>query len=910
VQEAAEFGLASSFEGIMSPIALADARTTTRGLRFCLALVALLLMSVSSFAEVRYASENLSESSRISQFIHSITIRANFSPAVQGQAYASTLEVAGGLAPFKFWVEQGALPPGLSLNASTGVISGVPAVSGTFAFTIAAFDSRHGFGRQFLQFNVGPSTPLQISISLSPQSLQVAPGSTVQFAAVVKNTPQTAVLWSASAGSITPNGLFTAPSGAGTVVVTATAAASNAVRSSASILVQSIQKPSPLAISTTALSSAQVNVPYTASIIAQGGALPYNWSVASGSLPSGLSLDPGTGVLTGSISQPGAFTFTAEVTDASGQISARQLTLNSTAVRATNFDGPAELPRTTVQSTMADTPAPGNTINVPAGANVQTAINSANCGDTIQLQAGATFTGSFVLPAKSCDDNNWIIIRSSASDASLPAEGTRINPCYAGVMSLPGRPAFTCSNSGVMARIIATKGTSPLTLAAGANHYRIGPGLELTRPVGTGIAYGMVAKQDTPADHIIIDRDWIHGTAQDDTVRGVFLGGIVYAAVIDSYLNDFHCAASIGACTDAQAIAGGTGTQPQGTWKIENNFLEASAENILFGGSGGTTVPTDITVRHNHMFKPLIWMPGQPGFVGAVTDPTKCANYHQPGRCPFVVKNLFELKNAQRVLLEGNVLENTWAGFSQYATAIPLQALNQPGSNNPNTTVADVTIRFNRIAHAANAFSANIVCLSCSVNPAFTGRISVHDDIFDDLNASFYGLGDVEVNTAKPFQISQCPTCNPVRSVAINHVTVLMATPKTFMVIGDTSQVPIQDVNVTNSIVSSLPGTVITATGNGEPCAFQGVGNLARLSNCLAPGYNVTRNALIAASGAWPAGNYMPPDPGAVEFTDYSNGNGGDYHLLPSSPYKNAGSDGADVGANVDAVNEATAGAL
>jgi hypothetical protein len=60
----------------------------------------------------------------------------------------------------------------------------------------------------------------------------------------------------------------------------------------------------------------------------------------------------------------------------------------------------------------------------------------------------------------------------------------------------------------------------------------------------------------------------------------------------------------------------------------------------------------------------------------------------------------------------------------------------------------------------------------------------------------------------------------------------------------------------------------------------------------------------------WPTGNFFPPDPSAVQFADYSNGNGGDYHLLPGSPYKNAGSDGTDVGANVDAVNQATAGAL
>jgi hypothetical protein len=793
------------------------------------------------------------------------------------------------------------------------VISGVPAVSGTFAFIVEATDSHYGVGRRLVQFNVAPPAASAISIALSPQTVQLAPGATVQFTATVQNTSRTAVIWSASAGSVSPAGLFTAPMSAGTAVVTAAAAASNGVRTSANISVQNVRRESPLSITTSALSSAQVNAAYSASITAQGGTAPYSWSLISGSLPNGLVLDPSTGVIAGSANQAGTFTFTTEVADASAKTATRQLTLIAQASHSGNsgnFDGPAELPRTTVQSSLADTPAPNNTINIPAGANLQTALNTANCGDTIQLQAGATFTGSFTLPAKNCDDNNWIIIRSSAPDASLPPEGTRINPCYAGVASLPGRPAFSCSNPGVMARIIATKGTSPLALAAGANHYRIGPGLEITRPVGTGIAYGMISKADTPANHIIVDRDWIHGTAKDETVRGIFLSGVVYAAVVDSYINDFHCAAGIGACVDSQAIAGGIGTQAQGTWKIENNFLEAAAETILFGGGGGTTVPTDITIRHNHMFKPLNWMPGQPGFVGAANnDPTKCVRFNEPGYCPFIVKNLFELKNAQRLLLEGNILENVWAGFSQHATAIPFQALNQTGSNNPNTTVSDITVRYNRIAHAANAFSANIVCLSCTVNPAFTGRISVHDDIFDDLNAAFYGLGDVELNTAKPFQISQCSTCTAIQNVAIDHVTVLMANPRAFMVLGNMPTTPIHDVEVTNSIVSSLPGTVITATGNGASCAFRGVSNLIRLQNCMV-GPKVTANALIGASGVWPTGNFFPPDPGAVQFADYSNGNGGDYHLLPSSPYKNKGSDGADVGANVDAINQAIAGVL
>jgi len=78
----------------------------------------------------------------------------------------------------------------------------------------------------------------------------------------------------------------------------------------------------------------------------------------------------------------------------------------------------------------------------------------------------------------------------------------------------------------------------------------------------------------------------------------------------------------------------------------------------------------------------------------------------------------------------------------------------------------------------------------------------------------------------------------------------------------------------------------------------------------VGPNVKITANALISASGVWPAGNYFPPDSSAVQFADYNNGNGGDYHLLPSSPYKNAAADGADVGADIDAVNRAIAGVL
>src|ERR1700737_2790528 len=108
------------------------------------------------------------------------------------------------------------------------------------------------------------------------------------------------------------------------------------------------------------------------------------------------------------------------------------------------FDGPAELPRIFLRTSMADTPAPGKSHLVKAGDNLQDVLDKASCGDTLRLEAGATFTGVLHLPQKRCDDLHWIIIRTDASDTDLPPEGTRITPCYAGIASLPARPAFPC----------------------------------------------------------------------------------------------------------------------------------------------------------------------------------------------------------------------------------------------------------------------------------------------------------------------------------------------------------------------------------------------------------------------------------------------------------------------------------
>src|SRR5207245_4790446 len=114
---------------------------------------------------------------------------------------------------------------------------------------------------------------------------------------------------------------------------------------------------------------------------------------------------------------------------------------------------PAATPRIDVKSSPNDPPVPGKILQVREGGNLQGAIDGAKCVDILMLQAGALFRGLFRLPEKPCDDAHWIVLRTSAPDDSLPAEGMRLTPCYGGVASLPGRPDFRCAS----ARNVLTK---------------------------------------------------------------------------------------------------------------------------------------------------------------------------------------------------------------------------------------------------------------------------------------------------------------------------------------------------------------------------------------------------------------------------------------------------------------------
>ncbi len=161
---------------------------------------------------------------------------SSLSSGLDGTAYTATLQATGGTPSYTWSISSGSLPSGLSLSATSGIVSGTPTTGGTFSFTVTVTDN---------------SSPSQSQSAETSITVATAPVST----------------------------------------------------------------PSPLAITSSDLSSGHDGTAYAAILQASGGTPAYTWSISSGSLPSGLNLAATTGVISGTPTASGTFNFTARVID-------------------------------------------------------------------------------------------------------------------------------------------------------------------------------------------------------------------------------------------------------------------------------------------------------------------------------------------------------------------------------------------------------------------------------------------------------------------------------------------------------------------------------------------------------------------------------------------------------------------
>jgi hypothetical protein len=284
-------------------------------------------------------SQGSAASSQPSPSPQRISLPGTLPNANVGTSYHQVLSVSGGQPPYNFAVGPGALPTGLVLNPQTGSISGIPTTVGNFAFTIVVTggavvapgahtygtgEAPDASGTHAYTIGVGVCSTC-VTVQISPADPSIVLGGKVQFSATVSNTSNTAVTWSTSAGSISANGLFTAPTTAGTksITVTASSVAQSAAQASTTVAITS----GKFVITTLGVPFAVQSTPYSASLTTSGGQPPYQWSVTSGSLPPGLLLGASTGTLSGTATQAGTFAFNVRATDANSQTSQQNYSL-------------------------------------------------------------------------------------------------------------------------------------------------------------------------------------------------------------------------------------------------------------------------------------------------------------------------------------------------------------------------------------------------------------------------------------------------------------------------------------------------------------------------------------------------------------------------------------------------------
>ncbi|HKC65857.1 MAG TPA: Calx-beta domain-containing protein [Pyrinomonadaceae bacterium] len=487
--------------------------------------------------------------------------------------------------------------------------------------------------------------------------------------------------------------------------------------------------------------------------------------------------------------------------------------------------------------------AHATTITVHAGGDLQNAINSAQLGDTLILDAGATFNGPITLKANKTG-SGYITIESSAL-ASLPDANHRVSP--SDVVNMP-------------TIVAAISGQPALQTEAGASHYKL-IGIEFRTVSASDSIVNLIelgsndqtSLSQIPSD-LTLDRCLIRAFPTQTLRRGIALNSSE-TTIINCYIAGFKSDIQ-----DAQAINGWNGPGP---FHIINNYLEGSGENLMFGGSTPNIpglVPSNIEIKRNYLYKPLSWRQGEVGY----------------GRVRWSVKNLFELKSARHVTFEGNELENCWGDVNPNYSAITLTA--STDDSGPQATIEDVTIRYNVMKHTPNVFN---ILGNDAQNQSGLG-LTIENNLFTDVDWVRWSNNPNDNSNYRGNFIK----IGSMANVKVNHNTVFQSGNYISVYAIDSGFV------FTNNIVNYSGGIL----GN------NGTRDAAAITSYF-PNANFSGNVIIGGNrftmGTFTNQNYYPMTAANVSFVDYPNN---DYRLSDNSLYKSVGTDGADPGADISSI--------
>ncbi len=397
--------------------------------------------------------------------VPTLTITTSSLPSgVAGSVYSQTLAGTGGTTLLYDWtISAGALPSGLTLNPTTGVISGTPSVAGTFNLTVTLEDALSYTASRALTLQVNPA--LSSTTSTLPSGVQNVGYSQTLVAAGGAGSN----VWSLQSGTL-PAGLTLSAGGVISGTPTATGSSTFTVRvtdASTAFVNQTLtlQVALPLNITTSLLNQGEVGLAYTQTLSATGGVPGYTWTITSGALQSGLTLNPATGVISGTPLVAGTANLVFRATDSVGNIASTAglpLTI-SPALAITTSSLPTGIVSVAYSQALALSGGLGpHTWTISSGS-----IPGLSLATNGTLSGTPQTAGTFTITARVVDALNVAVTQSlNLTVANVLSISTAVVP--GGSVGIPySQPIATVGGSGSGHTFLITAGAMPngLTIA-------------------------------------------------------------------------------------------------------------------------------------------------------------------------------------------------------------------------------------------------------------------------------------------------------------------------------------------------------------------------------------------------------------------------------------------------------------